>query len=53
MVPGKKNTNLVFDVVVPASVSIADGKIEKELKHAVEEACEGCTAVITVEHSFI
>lgn len=53
MVPGKKNTNLVFDVVVPASVSITDGKIEKELKHAVEEACEGCTAVITVEHSFI
>lgn len=53
MVPGKKNTNLVFDVVVPASVSITDGKIEKELKHAVEQACEGCTAVITVEHSFI
>lgn len=53
MVPGTTHNNLIFDLVVPANYKMTYEEVNKLAKEAVENKCEGCFAVITVEQSYV
>lgn len=53
MVPGPSHTNLVFDAVIPGSLSKTTEEVRKEICQAVEEKMPGRFAVVTVDTSYV
>ena len=52
MVPGEKNTNLIFDVAAPADFAIPDDKLKQRIGELVHKGDPSCTAVVTVDKSY-
>ena len=52
MVPGEKNTNLIFDVAAPADFAIPDDKLKQRIGELVHQGDPSCTAVVTVDKSY-
>ena len=52
MVPGPTHTNLIFDVVLPASLYPRRNEIETKIEEAVKEMDENYFAVIKSEISY-
>ena len=52
MVPGEKNTNLIFDVAAPADFAIPDDKLKQRIGELVHKDDPSCTAVVTVDKSY-
>ncbi|NLL63336.1 MAG: cation transporter [Ruminococcaceae bacterium] len=53
VVPGEAQTNLILDVVVPTNYKLSFEAVNKDLKKLIQNKCEGCVAIITVEQSYI
>ena len=52
MVPGEKNTNLIFDVAAPADFAVPDDKLKQRIGELVHKDDPSCTAVVTVDKSY-
>ena len=44
MVPGEKNTNLIFDVAAPSDFVLSDDMLKKRIGELVHEKDPSCTA---------
>ena len=53
MVPGETHTNLLFDVVIPAKYKKDKETVRAEISALVEEKCDKCFAVISVDQSYV
>ncbi|MDO4540080.1 MAG: cation diffusion facilitator family transporter [Syntrophomonadaceae bacterium] len=53
VVPGPTHTNLIFDVVVPASFRLSDEEVVKAMRRAVKEIGPQYFAVIQVDQSYV
>lgn len=53
MVPGTTHNNLIFDLVVPSNYKMTYEEVNALAKEKIENECEGCFAVITVEQSYV
>jgi len=53
MVPGPTHTNIIFDAVVPRTVSGSDSALKKEISRIVKDMDDSFFAVVTVDHSYI
>ena len=53
IVPGEKNTNVIFDCVIPMSLKKEENRICEELKNKLTEKYPDHTAVIKIDHSFV
>ena len=53
IVEGKKQTNVIFDLVIPYKYEKANDVILKELRAKVKEKKKEINLVITIEHSYV
>lgn len=53
LVPGEKNTNVIFDCVIPYSCSVGEDEVLKEIHKRLHAKYPDHTAVIKVDHSFV
>lgn len=53
IVEGKKQTNVIFDLVIPHEYKKSKEEIIKELTEKVKEKKKEINLVITVEHSYV
>lgn len=53
IVPGVKNTNVIFDCVVPHTCPIPEQEIIHQLKQKTKAKYPNHTAVIKIDHSFV
>lgn len=53
MVPGERNTNLIFDCVAPFDCGYTPDELKKEIRRRVSWAHEGYSCVITIDRSFV
>lgn len=53
LVLGEKNTNVIFDCVIPYSCTIEEGEVLKEIHRRLHAQYPDHTAVIKVDHSFV
>lgn len=53
IVKGEKNTNVIFDVVIPADLSLDKHTIMDDLRKAIKAADSKLSPVMLIEHSYI
>jgi len=53
LVTGPTHTNVIFDVVMPPDIKMSEKELRDELSRLLEERCQDCHAVITVDRSYI
>jgi len=53
IVPGEKNTNVIFDCVIPNSVNKSEEEILNDIKARIRKEYPDYTAVIKVDHSYV
>lgn len=53
IVKGEKNTNVIFDVVIPADLSLDKHTINSDLRKAIKAADSKLTPVMLIEHSYV
>lgn len=53
MVPGEKQTNLIFDAVRPHSCSLSKEELKKELARRIQEAENDVNCVITIDDPYV
>lgn len=52
-VPGEKNTNLLFDCVVPNSCPISEAEVCEKLKSIIRAEYPDHTPIIKIDHSYV
>lgn len=53
MVDGVKNTNVVFDAVIPHDIQKSDAAIKSDIRTAIQSVNEHIFPIITLDHSYI
>lgn len=53
IVPGEKNTNVIFDCVIPRNCSVPEDQIKKEFWIRLKKQYPDHTPVVKLEHSFV
>ena len=53
VVPGKKQTNVIFDIVVPFETKQSDEKIKQDIAKLIKLRFDNYVAVINIDKPFI
>ena len=53
MVKGTNNTNLIFDMVMPVENKMTADEAKEKITELVSERLPNCTAVVTIDESFV
>lgn len=53
IVPGEKNTNVIFDCVIPRTFSLTEAQLTQQIRSILHEQYPACSAVINYDHSFV
>ncbi len=53
IVPGEKNTNVIFDCVIPYSCEVDESKVIEEINKRLHAKYPDHTAVVKIDHSFV